>query len=142
MIGPRDLLNIALRIESTGYSYYKNLTEKTEGETKALFERLAEQERDHSRKFKEILEKYEQDLNPSDEVLGYLEALAEISIFPKLEETPPDDLREAVRRAIEVEKDSIVFYSEILSYVPEKEPVQAIIDEEKKHLRDLLRLEV
>jgi hypothetical protein len=29
-----------------------------------------------------------------------------------------------------------------LSYVPEKEPVQAIIDEEKKHLRDLLRLEV
>ncbi|MCD6550695.1 ferritin family protein [Thermotoga sp.] len=142
MIGPKDLLNIALKIESTGYSYYKNLAEKTEGETKALFERLAEQERDHSRRFKEILDKYEQELNSSDELLGYLESLAEISIFPKLEDTPPDDLREAIRRAIEVEKDSIVFYSEILSYVPEKEPVQLIIEEERKHLRDLLRLKV
>ncbi|PLV58056.1 ferritin family protein [Thermotoga sp. KOL6] len=142
MIGPKDLLNIALKIESTGYTYYKNLAERSEGEAKALFERLAEQERDHSRKFKEILDKYEQDLNPSDEVLGYLESLAEMSIFPKLENTPPDDLREAVRRAIEVEKDSIIFYSEILGYVPEKEPVQAIIEEEKKHLRDLLRLEI
>ncbi len=138
MISARDLLNIALRIESAGYVYYKDLAEKVSGEVRKLFENLADQERDHSRRFQEILGRYEEDFEVSPEVLGYLQALAETSIFPKLVEKPPEDLKEAVRLAIEVEKDSVLFYSEILNYVPEKKAVEEIVEEEKKHLRNLL----
>ncbi len=142
MIGIEELLGIALKVEGTGYSFYKNLADRTEGDKKELFNRLAEQEREHGETFRKILKKFESDENSKrydDETAGYLKSLAEVSVFSdRNADNPPDNLDEAVRIAINVEKDSIVFYSELIDYIPEKSALERVINEEKTHLRDLL----
>ncbi|MFW6120492.1 MAG: ferritin family protein [Petrotogales bacterium] len=142
MIGIEELLGIALKVEGTGYSFYKNLADRTEGDKKELFNRLAEQEREHGETFRKILKKFESDEKSKrydDETAGYLKSLAEVSVFSdRNADNPPDNLDEAVRIAINVEKDSIVFYSELIDYIPEKSALERVINEEKIHLRDLL----
>ncbi|MGC9383997.1 MAG: ferritin family protein [Kosmotogaceae bacterium] len=142
MIDIQELLGIALKVEGTGYSFYNKLAERTEGEKKELFNRLAEQEREHGEIFRKILGKIESDEKSNrfdDEVAGYLKSLAEVSVFSDNNvDNPPDNLDEAVHIAINVEKDSIVFYSELIDYIPEKSALERVINEEKKHLRDLL----
>jgi len=49
----------------------------------------------------------------------------------------PETMVAALRKAIEVEKDSIIYYNEIKSIVPESKAVEEIIKEEKEHLRKL-----
>jgi rubrerythrin len=142
MIDINELLGIALKIEGAGYSFYKKLAGRTEGERKELFNRLAEQERVHGERFRKILgefESNEENTRFDDEVAGYLKSLAEVSVFSEKDaDNPPEKLEDAVRTAINVEKDSIVFYSELINYVPEKSALERVINEEKTHLRDLL----
>ncbi|MEA2067026.1 MAG: ferritin family protein [Thermotogota bacterium] len=104
-----------MKVEGTGYSFYKKLADRTEGERKELFNRLAEQEREHGETFRKILGKFEsneENTRFDDEVAGYLKSLAEVSVFSKKDaENPPEKLEDTVCIAINVEKDSIVFYS-------------------------------
>lgn len=142
MIDINELLGIALKVEGTGYSFYKKLAYRTDGEREELFNRLAEQEREHGETFRKILGKFEskeENKRYDDEVAGYLKSLAEVSVFSEKDaDNPPENLDNAVRIAINVEKDSIVFYSELIDYVPEKSALERVINEEKTHLRDLL----
>ena len=110
---------------------------------KELFERLAGQEREHQTVFKALFEDY---INADKEKYwvdaenaGYLMAFADVSIFPKLNsENKPKDLSEAIKMAIEVEKDSIIFYSDLKEFFPDKASIQKIIREEQQHMMDLL----
>lgn len=140
----KDLLNIAVRIESAGFSYYSKLAGKTSGSLKNLFEELAQQEREHMKRFEELMRKYEADDNfatwQNEEVLGYAEQYAKAFIFPELEKEEqevPETIVAALRRAIDVEKDSIIYYNEIKSVVPDSKAVEEILKEEKEHLRKL-----
>jgi len=143
MIGIDQLLNVALKIESKGYSYYAELSQRTKGEVSRAFERLAEDERHHAARFKEIFSKVSKEEHengwPSEEVLGYLTTYAEVSIFPKLGKEVPENLEDALELALEVEKESIMFYLEIAEYV--KSPIiMEIVNEERGHVRTLLML--
>ncbi|ABS59906.1 ferritin-like domain-containing protein [Fervidobacterium nodosum] len=138
----KELLSIAVKVESTGYSYYSKLAEKASGNLKTLFQELANQERDHAKRFEEIMKKYENDSNfatwQNEEVSGYAETYAKAFIFPEIEnEQMPETLVAAIRKAIEVEKDSIIYYNELRLIVPDPKPVEEIIKEEKEHLRKL-----
>ncbi|MEN3041916.1 MAG: ferritin family protein [Fervidobacterium sp.] len=138
----KDLLAIAIKVEGTGYSYYMKLSEKVSGELKNLFQELANQERDHAKRFEEIMKKYENESNfatwQNEEVMGYAETYAKTFIFPEVEkEDVPETLLGALRKAIEVEKDSIIYYNEIKMLVPDPKPVEEIIKEEKEHLKKL-----
>jgi len=138
----KDLLAVAVKIEGTGYSYYSKLAAKTSGALKSLFEELANQERDHEKRFQEIMQKYESEPTlatwQNEEVSGYAETYAKAFIFPELnKEEVPETMVAALRKAIEVEKDSIIYYNEIKSIVPESKAVEEIIKEEKEHLRKL-----
>ncbi len=141
----KDLLNVALRIESDGYKQYSKLAEKNTGEMKTLFERLARQEREHQEKFKKIFDKCEKEPEkevnwPMDENAGYLMEFAEESIFPKLsEDFAPKNINDAIDMAIGVEKDSIIFYNDLKDFFKNKETINDVIAEEKKHLMDLLK---
>ena len=86
MITVGDMLDIALRIESVGYSYYQKLSEKTSGEVKSLFVKLATQEREHAAVFREMLKGADNSLIAKDweDNVGYLKSYAEISIFHEL----------------------------------------------------------
>ncbi|MGC9771715.1 Rubrerythrin [Fervidobacterium changbaicum] len=138
----RELLNIAIKVESAGYSYYSKLAEKTQGQLKVFFNELAQQERDHAKRFEEIMKKYQEDPSlatwQNEEVSGYAETYAKAFIFPEIEnENIPETVLGALRRAIEVEKDSIIYYNEIKQLIPDPKPVEEIINEEKEHLRKL-----
>lgn len=136
-----EILGIATRIEGTGYQFYSQLAERATGDSKALFESLAEQERDHSKTFRDIIANAKENESAAvinEEATDYLRAFADVSIFPKLEKGVPTDLKEALKLALEVEKDSVVFYTDILPYMPDKEVMEGIIKEEKKHFKDIL----
>lgn len=135
-----ELLGIALKIEGVGYSYYSKLSQAATGKTKELFEELANDERIHAKTFEEVLKEYEdKNIAPlNEEEVGYAKTYAQEIIFPKLhDDKVPSSLKEALKKAIEVEKDSIVFYNEIKSLVPNLEALKKIIEEEQKHLRKL-----
>ncbi|QTA37740.1 ferritin family protein [Thermosipho ferrireducens] len=137
-----ELLGIALKIEGMGYSYYSRLASNATGEIKKLFEELAIQEREHAKKFEELLKNYGES-NQNDwfyeEVTGYATAYAEELILSKLENTEiPEHFKDAVKKAIDVEKDSILFYTEIKALVPDKEALENVINEEKRHLNTLV----
>lgn len=62
-------------------------------------------------------------------------------IFPTLNKMKQLDPKEALNLALEVEKDSIIFYSELLPYAGDKsDAIKKIIAEEKRHLMNLLAL--
>ncbi|PIJ62016.1 ferritin [Mesotoga sp. H07pep.5.4] len=143
MITVGDMLDIALRIESVGYSYYQKLSEKTSGEVKSLFVKLATQEREHAAVFREMLKDADNSLIAKDweDNVGYLKSYAEISIFPRIESIDvPDNINKAISSAVEVEKDSIIFYSDLSSFIPDCKELKDIIEEERRHLHDLVKL--
>jgi rubrerythrin len=141
----KDLLNVALKIESDGYTTYSRLADENEGELKSLFSHLAAQEREHQEKFKKIFESVETNQSAvadwaEDENAGYLMTFAKMAIFPKLNGAEnPETLNDAIDLAVDVEKDSIIFYGDLKAYFKDKAIIDEVIAEEKKHLLDLLK---
>ncbi|KUK92955.1 MAG: Uncharacterized protein XE05_1220 [Thermotogales bacterium 46_20] len=145
MVGLKELMGIALKIEGAGFAYYQKLMERASGKMKELFADLAEQERAHAETFRTMLDDEEKDQSKSgwieEESAGYLSSYAEISIFPKLQSDEiPASFEDAVKLAMDVEKESIIFYSEIKEYLPKQRDIAQIISEEKDHLRRLVRI--
>ncbi|WP_041082673.1 ferritin-like domain-containing protein [Thermotoga profunda] len=145
MVSMNDLISIAIQIEANGYVFYDNLAKDQQNQKlKEFFTRLADQERVHQQFFKNLTERIEHSTSISswieDEVSGYLKSFAEVSIFPAMEKSKQElTFKQALDIAINVEKDSIIFYSELLKYISdEKKIIETIINEEKKHLIDLL----
>jgi|UniRef100_A0A7V3REM1 rubrerythrin len=143
MVNLEELLGVALKIEGSGYAFYSELASRSSGKNKKLFQSLADQEREHAKIFEKIVSESKENngLEPlNEEAVGYLRIFAETSIFPEIEKGVPADLKEALELALDVEKDSVVFYEELLKYVPQKETVQKIVEEEKKHFKDILKM--
>jgi len=57
VIGIDQLLDVILKIESSGYTYYMNLSRRVQGKTAEILEKLADDERKHSDRFREIFGK-------------------------------------------------------------------------------------
>lgn len=147
MVSLVELLSIALNIEAEGYTFYTNLAAaQTEESSKKLFQNLAQQEREHQEIFKKLIGEVSQQSSSvdswvSEEVAGYLKSYANMSIFPTMAKMKQMNPKEGLHLAVEVEKDSIIFYSELLPYAgEEKETIKKVISEEKRHLMDLLAL--
>jgi len=147
MVNLSELLSIALNIEAEGYAFYSKLASVQADEpSKQLFQDLAQQEREHQEIFKKLIGEFSEldsskDNWVSEEVAGYLKSYANMSIFPTMTKMKNMNPGEALKLAVEVEKDSIIFYSELLPYAGnERETIKKIISEEKRHLMDLLAL--
>ncbi|MEJ5230345.1 MAG: ferritin family protein [Pseudothermotoga sp.] len=145
MVSLSDLLSIAVQIEANGYDFYNSLANNQASQKlKEFFTHLAEQERVHQQIFRNLITHTKSSPSLStwidEEVSGYLKSLADVSIFPAIERSKKQlTVREAFSLAIDVEKDSIIFYSELLPYAgEERKSIEAIISEEKKHLLDLM----
>ncbi|MFP4016048.1 MAG: ferritin-like domain-containing protein [Halanaerobiales bacterium] len=143
-----EVIEMAKDIEKRGHEFYKNQADlATEQELKNLFAKLAEDELDHYERF-EKLSKVIKDVNRDQleyvydpEVSAYLEALVEFTIFPAEEGVEIKDIVDALQIAIYAEKDSILFYSEMLKHNDDQTAVvlKKLIEEEKQHLLDLVR---
>ena len=148
-----EALDIAITIEQRGEKFYRlAIPLAPDLEVKSMLENLAKQEHEHVATFQalynEALEKKE-DFDDAylfdPEVAAYLRAMVESSVFPTDAEqqnvlSKLRHITDVFATGIQAEKDSILFYTEMVihsKYTEAKEAFRRLIQEEKKHLVDL-----
>lgn len=148
----KEVFEIAIRIEENGAAFYRKAAElQNDPEDKKFLETLASMEDRHKADFESMkdkisdLEKTQTVFDPQEEMGMYLAAMADshggeghpdvLDMFNGSETTT-----EVVTTAIDLEKQSILFYIGLTDFVPAKygrDKIQSIIDEEKKHVVQL-----
>ena len=140
-----ELLEIAVGMERNGIAFYDVLAKTTENaEVRAIYDYLAAEERRHLATFQEMMSSVEEMESPesySEDYALYLKALVDSRIFSDeamavagAQEVTSD--AEALDIALALEKEAILFYSEIRGLVrrPQQKMVGKVIAEERSHL--------
>lgn len=149
-----EIFEIAEQIERNGAKFYNRASEICDNPNVCrLFLRLAEWERKHKQVFKRMRLQLSEptglprNFNPEDK-LPVPKAMAGLAVFG-LKPEPAEELNgseseeEILRRAIEKEEDSIIFYNGLMDFIPvktDKDKLDDIIQEEMRHIRILNRL--
>jgi len=143
----REMLEIAIEIERNGYTFYSELAGA--GKAKFTFEYLADQEKQHESLFRGMLDSLGQAPAPenySGELALYIRTLASGRVFKSPQEAQAMARKlspeEAIRTAIGIEKDSILFYGEMRGLVrrEDRRVVDRITGEERGHVLQLSEL--
>lgn len=143
-----EIFEIAEQIERNGTNFYIRAAELFDDpETSRMFLRLAEWEKQHEQVFaqmkQQLSEKDQQQRAPEpDDLLPDPRVMAGLAVFgirsdPEKELHGRQNKTDILRRAVEKEKDSIVFYHGLKEFVPveaDKEKIDDIIKEEMKHI--------
>ncbi|MCK4738913.1 MAG: ferritin family protein [Deltaproteobacteria bacterium] len=149
-----EILDMAIRIEENGEKFYRAAAEAASDESlKRLFDFLANEEVNHTAFFTQLKKSASDDSSPPpfdpyvEETSLYIKALSDAKVFSGV--IKGRDLGEAAKDtdlaldcAIEMEKDSLLFYYELERMVRErdKKTLEKIITEEKEHLIKLLEV--
>ena len=143
-----ELVNIAIGIERNGLAFYQSLAKAEKHEmARDAYRYLAGMEEKHIETFQSMLDavgEYKPPEMYTEEYDLYLKALVDGAVFTddkvarEMAEKAASSA-EAIQIALEAEKDSILYYSEMRNLVRERdrEMVDRIIEEEKSHLRQL-----
>ncbi len=146
-----EILEFAIRIEENGGSFYRQMVKKVKRkELKELFNFLADEEVKHRKIFEDMVSsigKYQPQESYPGEYFAYLRAYADEHIFTKekigeLMANKIKNEKEAIKFAIDVEIDSILYYLEAKGLVPQKqrETIDKVIAEERRHYLKLLEI--
>jgi rubrerythrin len=148
-----EITKIAMDMEKEGQDFYnKAAALAKDDKLRSIFVLLEEQERRHSELFSDLHKMLSEIHNLSDEYLYdesvslYMKALVENKVFKDYELKQiknMNSMKEAIHIGINSEKNSILFYSEIIKNSTSKEILHVlsmILEEEKKHLVDLTSL--
>ncbi len=146
-----DLVEAAVQLERNGHRFYTTAADAVASQrAKDLLHRLADDEVEHLKLFERLLttfglasvrESY------SGEYGTYLKAHVDSQVFTKArmdallaQKAMPE--RDALQFGIDSEKDAILYYSEMIRFVPPRDhpTVEGIIDEERRHLSQLVGL--
>jgi len=149
-----EVYEIAGQIEQNGARFYKRASEIfDEPVVRRIFLRMADWELKHEKIFAGMKKQYSE-LNPdakdfkSEQTLPEAKVMAGLAVFG-IRPNPSDELSgkervsDVLKRAIEKEKDSIVFYSGLKDFTPAepaKSKIDEIITEELRHIRILSKL--
>lgn len=147
----REALKIAAQIERKGERFYRMAQAVAKnGPAEKLLEMLRQQELGHAIRFEKMGEKIEmmQDTPYDLEANAFLSSIAAEIVFPggvlaSLMNKKLETVRDILMHAIASEKDSLLFYYEMLTETEDEECTKVlheIIAEEKKHLCDLQEL--
>lgn len=143
-----EVFEIAEQIERNGINFYIRAAELFDDpNTSEMFLRLAEWEKEHERLFarmKQQLSEQSRQASTSepDDLLPDPRVMAGLAVFG-IRADPADELRgrqdktDIIRRAVEKEKNSIVFYHGLKEFIPAeagKEKIDDIIKEEMRHI--------
>lgn len=143
-----EIFEIARQIERNGARFYRQAAVLGDGQDRQALLDLAEMEDRHERTFAAMAtelspaERQGPLYDPYGEAVQYLRAVAGGYVFD-LRADPAEWLRgdrseaDVLRKAIGLEKDSIVFYLGVKRVVPEKlgkDRIDAIIGEEMSHV--------
>lgn len=139
-----ELLEFAIQIEKNGETFYRAAAKKSRNDKIGkVFLNLADEEVKHRDIYNELLksaESYQPPESYPGEYFLYLQAYADQHIFvdkgdiEKKAEMTKSDI-EAIDLAIGFEKDSILYYLEMIDHVPENEKhiIDKVIKEERNH---------
>jgi len=152
-----EVFEMAEQIERNGVAFYNKAAEMFPEYTKKnIFLKLAEMEKEHEKRFHQMRldlankeREISQFLDPQGEAAAYLRAMVSGKVFDaKLDPTTRFNqvrsLSEVLRIAIDVEKDSIIFYLGLKEMIPQglgRDKIDLIVREEMSHvtiLSDLL----
>ncbi|MCK5682794.1 ferritin family protein [bacterium] len=150
-----EVFEIAINIEKHGTDFYNKLAAHAEDEeSKKLFVYLANEEKHHIDLFTGMRDRLGKKLSSSfldywgNEEMGlYLKELADVEVFPELDDMPKflkkfDSKQDIIKYAIGMEKSNILFFMEVLEALgsedeTENKIVKDLINEEKKHILKL-----
>lgn len=148
-----EITKIAMDMEKEGQEFYhKAATLNKDDKLRSIFVLLEEQEKKHAELFYNLHKMLSELHNISDEYLydenvsSYMKALVENKVFKEYELNlvkNMSSMKDAIHIGINSEKNSILFYSEIIKNSKSEEILQVlstILEEEKKHLVDLTNL--
>ena len=146
-----EVLQMAVEIEKKGKAFYGSVVSVVKDEkTRDIFQYLADEEVRHEKTFRKMLADVgtKTDQSPYDdmEMILYFRSLIDRKIFPTEEEgismkKEIGDPAVAIRIVLSLEKDTILFFNELLHVSEEKDHqvIERIIDEEREHIRRILR---
>ena len=148
-----EIFEIAEQIERNGAAFYRKAADAVSDDQRSrqAFLDLAEMELQHEQTFAAMraelsdAEKVPTVFDPDNEIALYLRAFADGQVFgPKTDPAAflvgSRTIEEILHKAIDLEKDSIVFYVGMQEVVPERlgtDKVRAIIREEIGHIAAL-----
>ena len=148
-----EAFKIAVGIEENGKRFYLEAAKKFTGKVADLFNSLAQEEELHKATFEKALAELPPDqpsaFDPDNETDEYLKMMSDINVFRQgasdIDKALASVLtpRDALTMAIGFEKDSIVFYVQLMNStdkLTDKISVDQLILEEAKHLRKLARI--
>ncbi len=144
-----EIAEAAVEIERKGQAFYLRVAAKAQKEeVRNLFQYLAKEESKHEVIFENLKERLGEVELPAwsteDEYATYVDALITShtlfndELVDKYVENATDEVS-AIHLAMSFEKDTLLFFIEMKELVPdnEKKAVQACIEEERLHLRQL-----
>lgn len=149
MMNVDEVFEIALQIERNGAAFYRKAAGAAGDKAcREELEKLAAMEEDHEQTFEQLRETIRvrepqwalQDAN--GEAAQYLAAFAEGQVFDLTGDplgflAAPKSLRDILKRAIELERDSILYYLGMKEVVPPglgRDEIDGIIQQEKGHI--------
>ena len=145
-----EMLKVAIVDEEAGIKFYEILAGKVKNST--LKERLmsiANQEKIHMAIFQQMLKEVK-DVKIREEYKGqhenYMKALMNSRAFPDtnlaIKKANSASSSECLDIALRLEKDAILFYEELMKFVPNTyaKQVGEVMEEERNHLTELLEL--
>jgi rubrerythrin len=144
-----EVLEIAVQIERNGARFYRGAAKMAGSkEDRELLLSLAAMEDSHVKIFESLREELKDsdsalaDFDPHGEAASYLQSMADGQVFD-LRADPVEylgmdrSMEDILCKALELEKDSIVYYVGIMEMVPEdrgRKKIEHIIREEMKHI--------
>jgi len=143
-----EVFEIAEQIERNGTNFYIRAAELFDDpDTCQMFLRLAEWETEHEQIFARMKQQLSEQSGSTgtsepEDLLPDSRVMAGLAVFG-MRSDPAEELRgrqeerDIIRRAVEKEKDSIVFYHGLKEFVPadaDKEKIDEIIKEEMRHI--------
>ncbi len=141
-----EIIEFAIRIEENGEKVYRDASAKiSDPSLVLLLQWLADEELEHVRWFSELKKSIkEEDVDPQVGEMGQnlLLGIVGDQSFSLNEKdlSKIADLKEALKTALDFEKDTVVFYEMIASFVQENAALaklNQIIQEEKRHVDHL-----
>ena len=143
---------MAIKIEEIGLEFYKIAGRNSKSpEMKELFDYLAREEIKHKKIFESLKETAVESAQGVpidwDEVDLYIQAMVEDSMFIGDDKGIASsvfatDEKEAVSHALQFEKETLLYFYQISELVKpgDRPAVHKIIEEEKKHIRRLIKI--
>lgn len=147
-----DIVDLAMQVELNGEAYYRAVAKKaTAAKVKALFEDLADQEVMHYKVFSKLAQSVKESPMMTDEeweeYIKYLNVTVQSAFFEGQDKALAEaeevgDEKEAIRKALGFEKETLLFFYDLRDAVPaaHREFVEKVADEEKKHIRRLAKM--